>query len=271
MLGRALGRLPRPRFARRVHLLWFYRTFARKKPRAALQYLIRGRETSNFTYDIANRGELAAFAAYALGCDESEVLRFFAEIEGDQPLLDALAASLRGRRDRYRRPMLGRRVVWYAVARIARPQIVVETGTHDGLGSAVIARALQRNQQEGGAGRLLTFDVDPETGWLIPAQVRSHVDQHIGDVRDTLAAAIADLPVGMFVHDSVHTYEHELFELRTIMAAAVPGIVLISDNAHASSALADFARGHSAVYHYVAEIPADHFYPGGGVGLAVVR
>jgi predicted O-methyltransferase YrrM len=271
MLGRALGRLPRPRLLRRVHLLWFYRTFARRKPRAALRYALRGRETSNFTYDIANREELAAFAAGALGRDESEVLRLFAEIEGDEPLLDALGASLRRQRDRNQRPMLGRRIVWYAAARIARPQIAVETGTHDGLGSAVIARALQRNEEEGDAGRLLTFDVDPATGWLIPAQVRSHVDRHIGDVRETLAAALVDLPVGMFVHDSVHTYEHELFELRTVMAAAAPGIVLISDNAHASRALADFAQEQNASFHFVPEIPVDHFYPGGGVGIAVVR
>jgi predicted O-methyltransferase YrrM len=271
MLGRSFERLPRPRFLRRIHLVWFYRAFARKKPRAALRYALRGRETSNFTYDISNREELAALAAGTLSRDVSEVLQLFAEIEGDEPLLDALGASLRGRRDRNQRPMLGRRIVWYAAARVARPRIAVETGTHDGLGSSVIARALQRNEEEGDPGRLLTFDIDPETGWLIPAQVLSHVERHLGDVRETLAAAIAGRPVGLFVHDSRHTYEHELFELRTIMAAAVPGIVLISDNAHASHALADFAREQNASFQFAPEIPIDHFYPGGGVGIAVVR
>jgi hypothetical protein len=55
------------------------------------------------------------------------------------------------------------------------------------------------------------------------------------------------------------------------MAAAVPGIVIISDNAHASHALADFAREQNASFQFAPEIPVDHFYPGGGVGIAVVR
>jgi hypothetical protein len=268
-MGRALG-LSRWSAARRWYLLWFYRVFVRRKPLAALRYAVSGRETSNFTYDIANRDELAAFTARALGGLEADVVRLFAEIEGDHLFLDELEAGLRTRRDRNRRPMLGRRLVWYAATRITRPEIAVETGTHDGLGSAVIARALQRNGEEGRPGRLLTFDTDSGCGWLVPASLRPLVDVQVGDVRETLAAALAGLRVGLFVHDSLHTYEHELFELRTVMDVAAPGVVLISDNAHASQALADFAGARGAAYHYAPEVPVDHFYPGGGVGIAVV-
>lgn len=271
MLGRALGRLPRPRLLRRLHLLWFYRAFARRKPRAALRYALRGRETSNFTYHIANADELADFVAHGLSHDLGHVRALFDEIESDREFLAALGARLRGRRDRNRAPLIGRRIAWYAVARIIAPEIAVETGTHDGLGSSVLARALQRNAGDGRSGRLLTFDRDLSSGWLIPEELRPFVEQRAGDVRETLGPALRDLRVGLFVHDSLHTYEHELYELRTVVPRAADEVVLISDNAHASPALADFAREHGAEYHYAPEVPVGHFYPGGGVGLARVR
>jgi hypothetical protein len=268
---RRANAIPRPQVLRRLHLLWFYRQFVRRKPREALAYALRGRETSNFTYAISNADELAALVAVAFDCDLDDVRALFGELEADHAFHTALAARLRGRRDRNRDPLIGRRAAWYAIARIVGPEIVVETGTHDGLGSAVLARALERNAAEGRPGRLLTFDQDASSGWLIPDELRSLVELRPGDVRETLAPALAGLRVGLFVHDSLHTYAHELFELEVVASRAADELVLVSDNAHATSALADFAREQRADYHYAPEVPVGHFYPGGGVGLARLR
>lgn len=262
------GLVPPP--MRRLRVLWLYRSAIRTKPFESLRYLLRGRETTNFTYEIDNREELAAALGCALHRPAAEMLSLFDEINHDNELIDALTERLRRRRGRNSVPFLGRRAAWYAAVRTVRPAVAIETGTHDGLGAAVIARALQRNAAEGYPGRLLSFDIDRDSGWLIPDSVRDVVELRRGDIRDTLAEAVANLEIQFFLHDSLHTYDHELFELRTIAARAEQGAVLLSDNCHVTTALKDFAMERGVEFHYASEQPIDHFYPGAGLGVVVL-
>jgi Methyltransferase domain len=257
------------RHAGRVHVLWTYRAFLQGRWRASGRYLLRGKELSNFTYEIENADEIDSFLAAALDCPELVVAEARAEIEADTLFLEQLAAKLARRRDREALPMLGRRVGWYCVVRIQKPGVVVETGTRDGLGSAVIARALERNRDEGFAGQLLTFDVAEGSGWLVPDQMRASVKISMGDTAETMPPALAEEQVGVFIHDSLHTYEHERLELEIAYAHRASRIVLISDNSHSSTALSDFAREHDGSYAFFRERPLDHFYPGGGIGISV--
>jgi hypothetical protein len=43
---------------------------------------------------------------------------------------------------------------------------------------------------------------------------------------------------------------------------------VLSDNAHATYALMTWAEATGRQFSYFAEQPADHWYPGGGIGLA---
>ena len=111
--------------------------------------MLTGHETSNFTYDIDNRDELAAVLARALDAPIAEMNRYIAEIDGDEALCRTIEARMRQRRRGASRVYFGRRVGWYAVVRRLKPRLVVETGTADGLGSAALARALDRNEADG--------------------------------------------------------------------------------------------------------------------------
>ena len=73
-------------------------------------------------------------------------------------------------------------------------------------------------------------------------------------------------PVGLFVHDSLHTYENERAELELGAAHLAPDGVLLSDNAHATRALADVCASSGLRYFEFRERPAGHFYPGGATG-----
>jgi hypothetical protein len=234
----------------------------------AFHYLVLGRELDNFTYDVANVDELADFLAAALGCPAERVLAYVHELEDDdgfrRDLTDRLGARRRGHAH------YGRRAGWYAAARIAKPRVAVETGIHDGLGSAVLLRALQRNSGESAPGRLIAFDVADGVGWLVPDELRGAYEPVIGDTRDALAPGLAGRRVDFFVHDSLHTYEHETFELETVLPLAAPGALLLSDNAHAQPAFADFCERHGLPCHVFRERPKRHFYPGAGIGLTVV-
>src|SRR5439155_3990172 len=123
--------------------------------------------------------------------------------------------------------------------RVTKPRVAVETGTADGLGTALLARGLQRNAAEGSPGHLLSFDVDPAAGWLLDSSLRGNVDIVIGDSGQTLARELAGKEVEFFVHDSDHSVEHERMELELALRHAAPRLLLLSDNSHVSDALSD--------------------------------
>lgn len=251
---------------RKARLLSAYPGAAARHPRATLRYLLRDREFTNLTYEIDNEDELVEFLARCLDRPQEEIARFVAEPAADDELLRGLRMSLRQRSDRNDEPRFGRRLGWYALVRALQPQVVVETGVHDGLGSALLLRALDRN----GSGKLIGFDLGVESGWLVPSALRSRYELILGDVRDTLPRRLAAGDVDLFIHDSLHTYEHERFELEAVLAASGDRVAaLVSDNAHATSALEDVCREHELRYALFLERPRDHFYPGAGLGLGL--
>lgn len=99
----------------------------RTSPALAIRYLLFDPELDNYTYDIANRGELAEFLATVFGVDRGKITAIIAELDGDDALR-AEVETLHGRK-----PQWGRRMAWYAVTRLTKPKIIVETGVHDGL------------------------------------------------------------------------------------------------------------------------------------------
>lgn len=257
------------RTARRMLNLWRYRGSASRRPLAAMRYLWSGRELTNFTYDISNTAELAEVVAAALGLPVAQVEALIREVVYDEEFNAGLRERLRRRGDREDEPRFGRRLGWYCVVRAMRPSVVVETGSHDGLGTALLARALARNAATGSPGVVLSFDMDPESGWLVDESLKPYVERHIGDACETLPAALVGKSVGVFVHDSLHTYDHERFELETALAHRDAEIALISDNSHESTALPDVCSANRLRYFFFREQPCDHFYPGAGMGLGV--
>jgi len=237
---------------------------------SARQYVLRGKEVDNFTYEIANRDELSTMISSMLAVGLERVSERIAEIDSDDEFARSLNDLLARRSDRPSEMPLGRRVGWYAVTRILRPSIVVETGVHDGLGSAVLLRALERNAADGAPGRLVSFDVRSDVGWLVPDALRTFWTLVTGDsvtgIRDSCEAGT----VGLFVHDSLHTYEHEHAELSAVIHAMQRPSALISDNAHATTALEDFCASRDIPFARFLERPVGTWYPGSGLGLGVL-
>jgi hypothetical protein len=261
VLRRAGAKLSTVRPFPQLRVVRTYRASARKQPLTALRYLVSGRETSNFTYEIANRDELAAVVAGVLDAPPEQIRAFIAEADEDAELRTRL----------HDRALFGRRLGWYAALRWRKPALAVETGTADGLGTALLARAIERNREDGAPGRLLSFDVVPSAGHLLDDHLRQFATVVVGDAVQALPAAVAGERIGYFIHDSLHTYEHERAELDVVTAHGDDELVLISDNAHATTALADVASEHGAGYAAFWERPVRHLYPGAALGIAVVR
>jgi hypothetical protein len=228
-------------------------------------YVLADPEVDNFTYPIANRSELGNWLASELGASPELVGGYIAELD-DWPEFDRwTTVSARRRLSAKRQVLVGRRAGWYAAVRLLKPQVVVETGMHDGVGSLTFLAALSRNASEGRPGTLLSFDPLPGTGWMVPDELKQWWEYY-HEPSDRMTERLDGRRVDLFLHDSLHTYEVERAELET--AAGHGCRVLLSDNAHVTSALRDTAEGRGFEFSYWQERPAGHFYPGGGIGLA---
>jgi predicted O-methyltransferase YrrM len=135
----------------------------------------------------------------------------------------------------------------YAAVRALKPSCVVETGIANGVSSSYLLLALQKN----GRGCLHSVGLaDPvflpagkEPGWLIPEWLRSSWQMHLGDARDILPSLFAQLGrTDIFIHDSLHTYDHMMWEFETAYPYLLPGGLLFSDDALWNDSFHDFAR-----------------------------
>jgi len=106
----------------------------------------------------------------------------------------------------------------YTMIRCFKPKIVVETGVANGASSTFILSALEKNN----FGKLYSVDLPSkelllkeEVGWLVPKSLRHRWELIIGNSRIILPKLLAELGhVDIFLHDSLHTLEHILFELK---------------------------------------------------------
>jgi predicted O-methyltransferase YrrM len=128
----------------------------------------------------------------------------------------------------------------YLITRAVRPDAVVETGVCYGVISAFVLQALKEN----GRGRLHSIDLPPLgenaddfVGRFVPPELRGPWTLHRGTSATCLPPLLEEIgPIGMFVHDSLHTYANMRCEFVTAWPALNPGGVLISDDVHNNSA-----------------------------------
>jgi predicted O-methyltransferase YrrM len=246
-----------------------YFPMMRARPVAAVRFLLADPEADNYTYEIANRDELAAFLAKSLVQDVARIRGYITELDHDDDLRDELSRLLSKRRDRRHVPLYGRRLGWYALVRARRPRRAIEVGVHDGLGASVLLRALERNRAEGFDGDLIGIDLDPTAGWLVPERLRQYYALVIEHSQAALPRVATGPPINLFIADGAHSAAGETADYQAVLPGLAPDAVLISDQARRSDALAEFARKHGRSYAFWAEEAIGHFWPGEGIGLSL--
>ena len=254
-----------PRYLRRLR--WASKAASVRRVGAPLipnwRFVLSDPEPANYTYELANEDELAAWVADLAGVSVAEAAAVVAEPRSDDELRRRLRAATHGHRLWSKpEPPFGRRAGWYALVRLIAPELVIETGVHDGLGSLLLLRALERN---GGQGRLVSVDINPAAGWLVNAHPRWEL--RLEPAVDGLPEVLGNgPPVGVFIHDSLHSYDNERAELELAAVRLAGNGALITDNAHGTRALADVCASHGFRYSEFVERPREHFYPGGATG-----
>jgi hypothetical protein len=126
------------------------------------------------------------------------------------------------------------RAAWCAV-RHGRPDAVVETGVARGVTTRFILEALERN----GSGHLWSIDLPDlfeaggrdETAAAVPVGRRARWTYVRGSSRRRLPSLLGEVgPVGVFVHDSLHTARNMRFEMDQVWNVLTPGGVMLVDD-----------------------------------------
>ncbi|QOC93244.1 O-methyltransferase [Micromonospora craniellae] len=240
--------------------------------RTSARWLVASREHHNYTYELTklSRSHLAWFVSVVCDLPVKQVRGYLKEIEADDALRQHIAsatagAARRGLADKQVR--YARRVGWYAIVRARKPKHIVETGVDKGLGSCVLAAALLRNAAEGHPGRVSSIDINPEAGYLARVAPWSGViDLVVGDSVESIGAL--DRPVDLFLHDSDHSRVYEKREFDAVEPKLAPGAILLTDNVTHTNVLADHAERTGRRFLAYRETPANHWYPGDGIGVA---
>jgi hypothetical protein len=225
-------------------------------------------ELSNFNYELTalNRMHLAGFISVLTNATLGEVENVFQELDGDNALREHLARSVSSRDTRI---AYGRRLGWYAIVRLRRPRVVIETGVDEGVGSCVLCAALMRNAAEGHPGRYYGTEIRADAGKLL-AEPYSKVGEVIyGDSISTLRAF--ETGIDVLINDSDHSGEYEYREYQTVAAKLSRGAIVFGDNSHSTDSLYRFARETGRDFLFFRETPKDHWYPGAGIGCAFDR
>ena len=157
---------------------------------------------------------------------------------------DAITDQLSIYPDHYGLQMTYELPVLYFLVRLVKPKVVVETGVASGASSAHILRALEDN----GQGKLYSIDVPPEdlptgktSGWIVPDSLRKRWLLHIGDSKELLHPLLKGLgQIDCFLHDSLHTYEHMLWEFKTVGPHLRPGGLFLAHDVGRHEAFRDF-------------------------------
>lgn len=136
----------------------------------------------------------------------------------------------------------------YVLIRLLKPNRILETGVASGASSAYILRALHDN----GKGKLFSIDLPPDdlpegktVGWIVSEHLRERWSLRIGDARDLLKPILDEIEeIDCFIHDSLHTYEHMMWEFRTAWEYIRPGGLFLSHDVGANDAFFDFMSEH---------------------------
>ena len=140
----------------------------------------------------------------------------------------------------------------YVTTRVLRPKTIVETGVCYGVTSAHLLAGLEAN----GFGHLHSIDLPPlgkngndYVGWLVPEELRKRWTLHRGTSRKMLVPLLKKIrTVGLFVHDSLHTYLNMKREFAMIWPCLSPGGVVIADDIEGNTAFQEFSQRRDVAF-----------------------
>ena len=156
-------------------------------------------------------------------------------------------------------------VLYYALTREFKPNVIVETGTSYGGSTAFYLAAAFKN----GNGRLISIDIPPRAGKLtmrqtvdeseigsfIPKFLKQRWELRAGDAKVLLPQVLVETDVEMFIHDSLHTRTHMAFEYAVARTLMRHGTLMMTDDTLANNAFDSFLATHNLTGYAATDYP----------------
>ncbi len=149
----------------------------------------------------------------------------------------------------------------YCLVRKYRPEILVETGVCNGVSTAFLLKAIDKNQK----GKLHSIDypeiegqnyiqnefwegkggaaipANKTSGWVIPEHLKNNWELIVGKSQEKLPQLIQNIKqIDFFMHDSEHTYECMMFEFEKAYEILSENGFILSDNITSNNSFYDF-------------------------------
>lgn len=137
-------------------------------------------------------------------------------------------------------------IVLYAVIRSTKPALIVETGVQSGISSLYILKDMKIN----GSGLLYSVDLpdrEPtKVGEVVPDSLKENWHLYLGDSKVLLPQIFEEIeaPIDIFFHDSLHTYDHMLFEFELSLKYLSDGGLIASHDILWNNAFNTFCNKH---------------------------
>lgn len=219
------------------------------RPRHLLKALLHPTEevqAFKYHYGRVTAKEFVSFLARLTNEESDKLETIFKELENNHYFHDRLAEKLKMRKDGYGGQMTKEASALYALVRLLRPRVMVETGVADGVTSSYILQALHDN----GEGKLYSIDIPchmlppgKAPGWIVEDSLRERWELRIGKSEELLRPLLDELgSMDCFMHDSLHTYDHMSFEFKTAWPYLKPGGLFLSHDIGENSSFFHFAR-----------------------------
>ena len=246
-------------------------SYYNKKYVQILKWGVNSRENANYTYDLTERNilYLAQTISVVTQVSSRKIIEYINEARGNKSLKEHIISETMKSPSREYADMrvnFGRRLGWYAFARVLKPKIIVETGVDKGIGSVLLCSALLKNREEGFEGYFFGTDINPEAGYLLSGIYLEMGKILYGDSIKTLAQF--EKKIDLFINDSDHSADYEYREYETIREKISENAVILGDNSHISDKLAIFSTETKRNFLFFREEPKEHWYPGAGIGIS---
>ena len=234
------------------------------------KWLLNSKEESNFTYNLdkTNIEYLAHTLAIITDCSFEKIIKYIEEPISNKELEKYILEKIKTSANEYtdNRIQFGRRLGWYALVRILKPKIIIETGVDKGLGSVLLCSALKKNEEEGSVGKYIGTDINESAGFLLDEEYKKFGKIIYGDSIESLKNINEEIDI--FINDSDHSDSYEEREYETIINKMSNNGIIIADNAHVTDILSKFSVLHNRKFIFFKEIPEKHWYPGAGIGIS---
>ena len=133
----------------------------------------------------------------------------------------------------------------YAICRLLKPAIILETGVAHGVTSAFLLRALEENNYGMLHSLELPFGkgVDRFVGVAVPEDSKQRWELHKGINRRVLPELLRKIgSVDVFVHDSGETYRNLQWEFSTVLPYLRPGGAIIANDIEGNQAFEELQQ-----------------------------